>query len=175
MAADKRTKRVDIVGAWGSNYVPNTRIKSNMPTSIIKKTGKPILDGRKEKLRPWRQDQVRQQIQVRSILNILQDHVLNGTEIAHTRLTTGLALLKKVLPDALPDAVTENLNLQAIQQLQQSQLKAMALEMLQGNTIDSTVDHTLIESIPGTSIESIPQVDTDIETVQSILDINECK
>lgn len=33
------------------------------------------------------------------IVKVLTDHVLHGTEIAPTRITAGLGLLKKVIPD----------------------------------------------------------------------------
>jgi hypothetical protein len=38
-------------------------------------------------------------IQSSKILNVLEDHVLNGTEMAVSRITAGLGLLKKTIPD----------------------------------------------------------------------------
>lgn len=119
-----------------------------MPTSIVASTGKPILDkrrGNKGTMQPWRQDQVRQQIQVRSILNLIQNHILGveGYEdVKPTRLHYGMKLIDKVLPNAIPDAVTTNLQantLQALQSINQAQLLAMAQEMLanQALTIDA--------------------------------------
>lgn len=116
-----------------------------MPTSQIAK-GKPILDLRKERLRPRTQDQIRAKIQVSQILNLLQDHVLNGTEIAYTRLSTGLALIKKVLPDAIHESIEHNNQAQAIHAIQQVQLIAMAQEMLKQNE-KVVSNQSVIESI----------------------------
>ena len=146
----------------------------DMATSQIKQTGKPILDLRKEKLRPWRQDQVRQQIQVSKILNLLQDHVLTGTEIASTRLSTGLALLKKVLPDAIPDAVSDNLQAntaQALQAIQQAQLMAMAQEMIrQGNVIEGQIESETVLLPSETRDTDVVSTDSFLNQTETELD-----
>jgi hypothetical protein len=113
-----------------------------MPTSQIAKTGKPILDGRKQKLRPYRQDQVRAQIQVGALIKVVQNHALGiGDEVSATRLHAAKILIDKVLPNAIPEAIEANNQAQAIQAIQQAQLLAMAKEMLnQGVTIDNTLD-----------------------------------
>lgn len=137
-----------------------------MPTSQISKHPGGILDLRKTKLTYHSQDRLRAKIQVSKIMNILHDHVVNGTEIAHTRLTTGLALLKKVLPDALPDAVTDNLQSKAIENIARTQLVAMAQEMLRQGQIDASTltedsckiaeDAHVIEHVPAT-VETSPE------------------
>ena len=38
-------------------------------------------------------------IQTSKILRVLQDHVVNGTEMEPSRITAGLGLLKKTIPD----------------------------------------------------------------------------
>jgi len=38
-------------------------------------------------------------IQTSKILKVLSDHVINGTEMEASRITAGLGLLKKTLPD----------------------------------------------------------------------------
>jgi hypothetical protein len=38
-------------------------------------------------------------IQTSKILNLVQDHVLNGTEVERSRLEYGMKLLAKTLPD----------------------------------------------------------------------------
>lgn len=114
-----------------------------MPTSLVAKGETVLQDQRKGKLQPYRQEQVRAQIQVRSILNIIQDHVLNGTEISQSRIHAGLKLINKVLPDAIPDAVTNNLQANtalALQSINQAQLMAMAQEMLANNVSRETID-----------------------------------
>lgn len=124
-----------------------------MAQSIVSTTGKPILDQRKGKLQPWRQDQCRQMIQVNKIIHFVQDHVLNGTEVAATRLHAGLKLINKVLPDAIPDAVTNNLQANtalALSSLTHAQLQAMAMEMLanQGVTVDAIPSPTPSHALP---------------------------
>ena len=47
----------------------------------------------------WGPDVVRQRIKTALIVRALSDHVLNGTEMAPSRVTAGLGLLKKVVPD----------------------------------------------------------------------------
>lgn len=44
-------------------------------------------------------ERIRATVQAGQIVKVLTDHVLNGTEIAPTRITAGLGLLKKVIPD----------------------------------------------------------------------------
>ena len=127
-----------------------------MPMSQISQ-GKPVFQGQRKgntnKLQPYRQEQVRAQIQVRQILNLIQDHVLNGTEIAISRLTAGLKLIDKVLPNAIPDAIAANNQAQAIESIARTQLLAMAQEMLKQGAIDAHVidgtAHELALTNPG--------------------------
>lgn len=89
------------------------------------------------RLRPRHQEEIRAKIQTVQILKVIQDHILTGTEIASTRISAGLKLLDKVLPNAIPEAIEANNQAQALQAIQQAQLMAMAQEMLrQGNTIE---------------------------------------
>jgi hypothetical protein len=45
------------------------------------------------------QEDVRKKIQASQLLNVLQDHALNGGDLAPTRLKAIEILLKKTLPD----------------------------------------------------------------------------
>lgn len=131
-----------------------------MPASQISQ-GKAILDLRKEKLRPRTQDQIRAKIQVSQILNLLQDHVLNGTEVAHTRITAGLALIKKVLPDAIHESIEQNNQAQALQAISQAQLTLMAQEMVrqqQGVTLDQSNNESVLKIESNTTtLDSVPE------------------
>ena len=122
-----------------------------MATSRIAK-GEQILDLRKTRIMPTTQAQWRQKIQVSKILNFLQDHVVNGTEAAPTRITAGLALLRKVLPDALPDIV-----LPSNQQVMPEQLKVTASQLLESITVSYTVSQVRDqETVPAIEHESAP-------------------
>lgn len=44
-------------------------------------------------------DETRKKIQGSQLINFLQNHVLNGTEVKKTQVAAALGLLKKVLPD----------------------------------------------------------------------------
>ena len=53
-----------------------------------------------ERLRKRHQDEVRTKIQTSQLVNVLQDHALNGqTEISATRMKAIEILLRKSLPD----------------------------------------------------------------------------
>ena len=54
----------------------------------------------------WTPDRVRERIRVGLILRVLMDHVVNGTEMAQSRITAGLGLLRKVVPDLSATAIT---------------------------------------------------------------------
>jgi hypothetical protein len=49
--------------------------------------------------KPFHDDTTRQKIQSSQLVNFLQDHVFNGTEVKKTQITAALGLLKKTLPD----------------------------------------------------------------------------
>lgn len=51
------------------------------------------------RLRCDHQEEARKKIQTSQLINRLQDHALNGTEIKKTQITAALGLLNKVLPD----------------------------------------------------------------------------
>lgn len=44
-------------------------------------------------------ERIRDTVQAGQIVKVLTDHIINGTEIAPSRITAGLGLLKKVIPD----------------------------------------------------------------------------
>jgi hypothetical protein len=44
-------------------------------------------------------DEVRSKIQTSQLINVLQDHVLNGTDIKKTQVSAAIALLRKTIPD----------------------------------------------------------------------------
>lgn len=109
--------------------------------------------GRGQRLRPRHQDEIKAKIQATQILKLIQSHVLNGDEIAQSRIHAGLKLLDKVMANAIAPAVEANQQAQAIQAINQAQLALMAQEMLAaqgiktGNTINQTNDSVqLIES-----------------------------
>ena len=116
--------------------------------------GEHMIDLRKQKVMPQTQAYWRSKIQVSAILNVLQNHVLDGTEIAPSRITAGLALLRKVLPDALPDIV-----LPSNQQVMPEQLKLKASQLLESITVSYTVSQVREEeSLP--AIEHEPALST---------------
>lgn len=91
--------------------------------------GNQIWDLRKDKPRVRDQNYWRGKIQVSSILNLIQNHVLTGTEINTSRLVFGMKLLNKVLPDALPEnyqPIQVNLINPVLQQSAQSLLQSLA-------------------------------------------------
>lgn len=102
--------------------------------------GKPILDSR-GKLRPWMQADLRAKIQASAIINLLQRVVLDGEEVNPIRITAGLALLRKVLPDAMPDIVV-----QSNQQVMPQQLQAKASQLLESITVSYTVSRETLSN-----------------------------
>lgn len=47
----------------------------------------------------WTPDVVRERIQASQVAQVLIDHVVEGTELAPSRVTAALGLLKKIVPD----------------------------------------------------------------------------
>lgn len=58
------------------------------------------------RLNPRHQEMVRNKIKASQLINVLQDHVLNGRELLPTQITAAVALLKKVVPDTTSSSVT---------------------------------------------------------------------
>lgn len=51
------------------------------------------------RLRQNHSEEVRAKIQTSQLINVLQDHVFNGTEIKKTQVSAAIALLRKTIPD----------------------------------------------------------------------------
>lgn len=51
------------------------------------------------RLNPRHQEMVREKIQASQLINVLEDHALNGTELSATRIKAIEILLKKSVPD----------------------------------------------------------------------------
>lgn len=56
----------------------------------------------------------RQKIQSSQLINFLQNHALNGTDVKKSQITAALGLLKKTLPDL--QAIEGNMNLNVRQE-----------------------------------------------------------
>ena len=142
-----------------------------MPTSHIAKTGKGILDLRKEKLRPMSQTQVRAKIQVTAFIKVIQNHALGiGDEVSPSRIHAAKLLIDKVLPNAIPESVELNNNAQALQAVQQAQLLAMAKEMLNQSNGIETIPNVVGETIPNESVKTLSNQFNVIDSIPTLID-----
>lgn len=76
--------------------------------------------------RAWTPDKVRERIKTSLLINALTDHVLKGTEMAPSRVTAGLGLLKKVIPDLSATAVTGSVEIVRADELSDTTLAHIA-------------------------------------------------
>ena len=74
----------------------------------------------------WTPEIVRERIQASQIANVLIDHVVNGTEMVPSRITAGLGLLKKIIPDLSAMAVTGHVEVTRADELTDSLLAHIA-------------------------------------------------
>lgn len=110
----------------------------------------------KGRLRPRHQDEIKAKIQATQILKIIQSHVLEGTEIAQSRIHAGLKLLDKVMANAIAPSIEANQQAQAIQAISAAQMQLLAREYLigQGSTIEQSKDSTQSITVDIDSVES---------------------
>lgn len=111
------------------------------------------------RLRPRHQEEIKLKIQASNILHRIQRYVLEEEYVMHPmKVTAGLKLLAKVLPDAIPESVDTNNQAQALQAISQAQLALMAQEMLRnqgtlGNTINQTVEESVLLTTDTTIVD----------------------
>lgn len=60
----------------------------------------------KRPLNPMRVEEVRQKIRSTLLIKTLEDHAIDGVDMAPSRITAALGLLKKVIPDYAAVEVT---------------------------------------------------------------------
>jgi hypothetical protein len=51
------------------------------------------------RLRPHHSDEVRAKIQTSQLVNVLERHVFEGTDLKKTQVSAAIALLRKTIPD----------------------------------------------------------------------------
>jgi hypothetical protein len=51
------------------------------------------------RLNPRHQEMIREKIRASQILNVLEDHILDGKEMSRSQVAAALGLLKKCVPD----------------------------------------------------------------------------